>query len=254
MGNSQPLLTPDWPAPAHVRACITTRMGGNSDGNFKTNNLALHVGDDAEMVEINRQALVRQLELTRQPQWLEQVHGVKVVRARDDGLVRTADAVYTTETGLACVVMTADCLPILLCDRKGTQVAAVHAGWRGLAKGVVARAVQQFTVPTAELLAYLGPAISQPHFEVGIEVLEAFFKAARDPHHSEQIAAAFKPGLRPLHFHADIYALARAELQALGVDAIYGGGFCTYVDSNRFYSYRRDKETGRMASLIWLQD
>src|SRR5690606_10328965 len=104
MGNSQPLLTPDWPAPAHVRACITTRMGGNSDGNFKTNNLALHVGDDAEMVEINRQALVRQLELTRQPQWLEQVHGVKVVRARDDGLVRTADAVYTTETGLACVV------------------------------------------------------------------------------------------------------------------------------------------------------
>lgn len=254
MDSSQPLLTPDWPAPAHVRACVTTRMGGNSDGNFKTNNLALHVGDDAEMVEINRQTLVRQLELARQPQWLEQVHGVKVVRARDDGLVRTADAVYTTETGLACVVMTADCLPILLCDRKGTQVAAVHAGWRGLAKGIVARAVQQFTVPTAELLAYLGPAISQPHFEVGIEVLEAFFKAARDPQHSERVADAFKPGLRPLHFHADIYALARAELQALGVDAIYGGGFCTYADSNRFYSYRRARETGRMASLIWLQD
>lgn len=254
MENSPSLLTPNWPAPESVRACITTRMGGSSSGNYTANNLALHVGDDAEKVEINRQTLVRQLELTRQPQWLEQVHGVKITCARDDGLVRTADAVYTTETGLACVVMTADCLPILLCDRNGTQVAAVHAGWRGLAKGVVARTVDQFAAPASQLLAYLGPAISQPHFEVGVEVLEAFFKAARDPRHSERVASAFKPGQRPLRFYADLYALARAELQALGVEAIYGGDFCTYADNNRFYSYRRDRETGRMASLIWLRD
>lgn len=252
MENSLSLLTPDWPAPARVRACITTRMGGNSNGNYKTNNLALHVGDDAEIVEANRLALVQQLSLKRNPQWLEQVHGIKVARARDDKLVRTADAAYTTETGLACVVMTADCLPILLCDRDGTQVAAVHAGWRGLAKGVVARAVQQFAIPAGQLLAYLGPAISQPHFEVGVEVLEAFFKSARDPRHSERVADAFKPGLRPLHFHADIFALARAELQALGVHAIYGGGLCTFSDQDNFYSYRRDRDTGRMASLIWL--
>ncbi|HSX84764.1 MAG TPA: laccase domain-containing protein, partial [Cellvibrio sp.] len=148
----------------------------------------------------------------------------------------------------------ADCLPILVCDQKGTQVAAIHAGWRSLAKGIIARTLQKFSAPGSQLLAYLGPAISQPHFEVGIEVLEAFFKMARNPQHSDDIAEAFMPGQRPLHFHADIYALARAELKALGVKAIYGGEFCTYTDSDRFYSYRREKTTGRMASLIWLTD
>jgi hypothetical protein len=247
------LLTPDWPAPANVRACITTRSGGVSSGHYARNNLALHVGDNSQQVEANRQQLCAQLSLSRNPQWLEQIHGIKVARARDDGFVRTADACYTTEPGLACVVMTADCLPILLCDAAGTQVAAVHAGWRGLAKGIVARAVQQFAVPHS-VMAYLGPAISQPHFEVGVEVLEAFFKVARNPRHSEQVAAAFKPGQRPLHFFGDIYALARAELEALGVQAIYGGSFCTYAEPERFYSFRRDKVTGRMASLVWLAD
>lgn len=247
------LITPDWPAPAKVRACITTRVGGVSQGSFVSNNLALHVGDDAQRVEANRQQLREQLALVQRPQWLEQIHGIKVARAQDDGLVRTADACYTAETGLACVVMTADCLPILLCDSAGTQVAAVHAGWRGLAKGIIARAVEQFAKPDS-LMAYLGPAISQPHFEVGIEVLEAFFESARNAHHSEQVAAAFKPGQRPLHFFGDIYALARAELEALGVTAIYGGNFCTYAEPERFYSFRRDNVTGRMASLIWLAD
>lgn len=245
------LLKPDWPAPANVRACITTRVGGVSSGNYSSNNFALHVGDNPQQVEENRKRLCAQLKLTRTPQWLEQIHGIKVASARDDGLVRTADACFTTEAGLACAVMTADCLPILLCDSAGTQVAAVHAGWRGLAKGIVARAVQQFATPHS-LIAYLGPAISQPHFEVGVEVLEAFFKAARNPRHTEQVAAAFQPGQRPLHFFGDIYALARAELEALGVTAIYGGNYCTYAEPERFYSFRRDKVTGRMASLIWL--
>ena len=244
----------DWPLPPTVRACITTRQGGISRPPFATNNLALHVGDDSTMVVANRQRLCESLGLNKTPQWLEQVHGVKVAMAKADGQVKTADACYTTEPGLACVVMTADCLPILVCDREGTQAAAIHAGWRSLAKGIIARTLQKFSGPDSHLLAYLGPAISQPHFEVGIEVLEAFYKMARNPQHSDDIAEAFEPGQRPLHFHADIYALARAELKALGVKAIYGGEFCTYADSDRFYSYRREKTTGRMASLIWLTD
>lgn len=245
-------ITPEWPAPAAVRACITTRMGGVSDAPYYSNNLGDHVGDSPVAVAHNRANLRSQLELTAEPQWLAQIHGVKVVQARGDGLVRTADGSYSREPGQACLVMTADCLPILLCDRAGTEVAALHCGWRSLAKGICARGLAKFTVPPGELMAYLGPAISQPHFEVGVDVLDAFFKAARTPQQQEQIAAAFVPGERPLHFYADIYALARAELNALGVTAIYGGGDCTYSDSERFYSYRRDKTTGRMASLIWL--
>jgi YfiH family protein len=247
-------IVPDWPAPQSVRAAISTRQGGVSAGPFAENNLALHVEDKPEAVAANRQALCAALGLARGPQWLEQIHGTKVVDARSDGLVRTADASHTREAGLACAVLTADCLPILLCDIDGNQVAALHAGWRGLAKGIVARTVEVFSAPPARLMAYLGPAISQPHFEVGIDVLEAFFESARTPQQSDQIAAAFKPGQRPLHFHGDIYALARAELEALGVHRIFGGNFCTYAEPERFYSYRRDKVTGRMASLVWLAD
>lgn len=246
------LIFPDWPAPSQVRSCITTRRGGQSSGPYADNNLALHVDDNPEVVAANRQALCQQLKLSQEPQWLEQIHGIKVVSAQSDGWVRTADACYTSEPGLACAVMTADCLPILMCDKAGTRVAAVHAGWRGLAKGIVRNTVQQLAVPADELLVYLGPAISQLHFEVGVEVLEAFFNTAQDAAHSEAIAAAFKPGSRPLHFHADIYALARAELHALGIGSVYGGDYCTFNESERFYSYRRDKVTGRMASLIWL--
>lgn len=215
--------------------------------------MGLHVGDDAAVVLQNRSELCALLQLQQAPQWLEQIHGVKVVKAKGDGLVRTADGSYSNEVGQACVVMTADCLPILLCDRQGTQVAAIHCGWRSLAKGIVARALDKFSCPAQQLMAYLGPAISQPHFEVGVDVLDAFFKAARSLPHSEEIAAAFKPAQRPLHFYADIYALARAELRALGITQIYGGGICTYAEAGRFYSYRRDKVTGRMASLIWIE-
>lgn len=251
--NDLPGIVPDWPAPAGVRAYISTRVGGMSVPPYASNNLGLHVGDDPLAVEKNRAQLGMQLGLVRPPQWLEQVHGVKVIRAKPDGVVRTADGSYSNQRGQACLVMTADCLPILLCDKQGTQVAALHCGWRSLAKGICARGLQTFCGNPGDIIAYLGPAISQPQFEVGVDVLSAFFNAARNPLHAEQVAAAFVPGQRPLHFYADIYALARAELKALGVEQVYGGGLCTYGDEERFYSYRRDKATGRMASLIWLE-
>lgn len=242
----------DWPMPQGVRAHISTRTGGVSLPPYNSNNFGLHVGDDPRAVEQNRAQLGEQLRLAQTPQWLEQIHGVKVVNAKADGVVRTADGSYSNQRGQACLVMTADCLPILLCDKQGAQVAALHCGWRSLAKGICARGLQKFSGNPGDILAYLGPAIAQPHFEVGVDVLEAFFKGARSHEHRERIAAAFVSAHRPLHFFADIYALARAELQALGVNAIYGGGYCTYADEARFYSYRRDKTTGRMASLIWL--
>jgi YfiH family protein len=246
-------ITPDWPVPANVRSYITTRAGGVSLPPYAGNNLGLHVGDNPAQVATNRAQLSIGLGLQNTPQWLEQIHGVKVINAKTDAVVRTADGSYSNQPGHACLVMTADCLPILLCDKQGTQVAALHCGWRGLAKGICARGLQKFSANPGDILAYLGPAISQPHFEVGVDVLEAFFKAARDQQQADRIASAFVSAQRPLHFYADIYALARAELRALGVTAIYGGDYCTYTDEARFYSYRRDKVTGRMASLIWLE-
>jgi len=246
-------ITPDWPAPANVRSHITTRTGGVSLPPYTSNNLGLHVGDNAEHVAANRARLSVGLGLQASPQWLEQIHGVKVINAKIDGVVRTADGSYSNQRNHSCLVMTADCLPILLCDKQGTEIAALHCGWRSLAKGICARGLQKFSAQPSDILAYLGPAISQPHFEVGVDVLEAFFKAARTRQHADQIAAAFISAERPLHFYGDIYALARAELQALGVTAIYGGDYCTYADATRFYSFRRDKVTGRMASLIWLE-
>lgn len=246
-------ITPDWPAPANVRSYISTRAGGVSASPYASNNLGLHVGDDPEAVAQNRAQLSDKLGLGRTPQWLEQIHGVKVINVKTDGVVRTADGSYTNQSAQPCLVMSADCLPILLCDKQGTEVAALHCGWRSLAKGICARGLQKFSAKPGDILAYLGPAISQARFEVGVEVLEAFFKAARNQQHADQIAAAFISAPRPLHFYADIYALARAELTALGVTAIYGGDYCTYGEEARFYSFRRDKVTGRMASLIWLE-
>lgn len=251
--SSEHLILPQWPAPMNVKAVITTRQGGCSTVPYNSNNLGLHVGDREADVRQNRQALLAELGLSQPPQWLEQIHGAKVVEAQPDGLVRTADGCYSRQTGVACVVMTADCLPVLLCDREGRQVAAAHAGWRGLAKGILAEAVHSFDAEPSGIMAYLGPAISVNQFEVGIEVLEAYYESARTQEHLEAMTAAFRPSMRPLHFFADIYALARAELAALGVSEVYGGDFCTYSDPERFYSYRRESQTGRMASLIWLE-
>lgn len=246
-------LTLDWPAPVGVKAFISTRAGGFSLPPYASNNFGLHVGDDPLAVEKNRTRLCEQLGLVKTPQWLEQIHGVKVVHAKADGVVRTADGSYSNQRGQACLVMTADCLPILLCDKTGLQIAALHCGWRSLSQGICARGLQKFSGNPSDIVAYLGPAIAQPNFEVGVDVLEAFLKSARSHEHREQMSAAFISAHRPLHFFADIYALARAELNSLRITAIYGGGYCTYADTERFYSYRRDKTTGRMVSLIWLE-
>lgn len=242
-GLSRSLIFPDWPAPANVRACVTTREGGVSQAPFDTLNLGDHVGDQPGAVAANRQLLVTEFDI--KPAWLRQVHGIEVVEA-DPSRVAEADASWSRTPGIACTAMTADCLPALFCDRAGTRVAAAHAGWRGLAAGVLEATVSSLELPPANVLAWLGPAIGPRNFEVGAEVREAFI--ATHP----QTATAFVAGQQPGKFIADIYALARLRLAAVGVEAVYGGGFCTLEDP-RFYSYRRSARTGRFASLVWLE-
>lgn len=241
-GLTQSLLTPDWPAPASVRACVTTRQGGVSLPPFDTFNLGDHVGDDPAAVAQNRLRLSGEFDI--QPAWLKQVHGLAVADA-DPSRVVEADASWTNRPGIACTVMTADCLPVLFCDQAGTQVAAAHAGWRGLAGGVLEATLDRLNVPPAQVLVWLGPAIGSQAFEVGLEVRDAF--TAVHP----EAARAFVDGERPGKLMADIYALARIRLAARGVTAVYGGGLCT-VSDERFFSYRRTPQGGRFASLVWL--
>jgi hypothetical protein len=238
-------LEADWPAPVNVRAVTTSRDGlGISRPPFDRFNLADHVGDDPAAVAANRAQLVSQLNLPSAPVWLEQIHGTGVVTLPSSMTKPQADASVTAKPGVVCAVLTADCLPVLFCDRAGTRVAAAHAGWRGLAGGVLEATVSSLDVPPQELLAWLGPAIGPRAFEVGEEVRAAFM--------AEDLAAksAFVQ-TRPGHWHADLYALARRRLARLGIESVYGGGHCTFEDAQRFYSYRRDGRTGRMASLIW---
>lgn len=238
------LLRPDWPAPPHVHAAATTRAGGVSQGPWAGLNLGAHVQDEPAAVSENRHRLSAALDLPKKPFWLTQVHGI-VIAAGDTAPVGEADGRYADCADTVCAVLTADCLPVLLCDRAGREVAAVHAGWRGLAGGVIEAALDRFAALPEELLAWLGPAIGPTAFEVGDEVRAAFM--AQDP----ATTAAFQP-TRPGHWLADLYALARLRLARRGVTAVYGGGFCTYSDAERFYSFRREPVTGRMASLIWL--
>ena len=236
-------LLPDWPAPARVKACVTTRAGGVSLPPFDTFNLGDHVEDDLQAVTHNRQRLSALIECP--PAWLRQVHGVMVADA-DPAVVAEADASWTAKIGVACAVLTADCLPVLFCDRAGTRVAASHAGWRGLAGGVLEATLAALAVPASEVLVWLGPAIGPQAFEVGPEVRETFVQQL------PQAAEAFVPSVNAGKFMADIYMLARLRLAARGVTAVYGGGFCTVTDP-RFFSYRRASRTGRFASLIWLE-
>lgn len=235
-------LIPDWPAPSPVRAVTTTRRGGCSRPPFDDFNLADHVGDAADTVAKNRAILRERLALPSEPAWLTQVHGRRVVEA---GGPARADAAFTCHAGVVCAVLTADCLPVLLCDRAGSCVAAAHAGWRGLAAGVLEATVAALPVATAELLAWLGPAIGPQAFAVGEDVRAAF--VGPDP----DSAAAFRAA-GPGRWYADLYRLAGLRLRALGVGGVYGGGECTFHDRERFYSYRRDGTCGRMASLIWI--
>lgn len=234
-------IEPDWPAPAGVRAASTLRHGGVSAAPFSGLNLGMHVGDHPDHVAENRRRLAAGLDLPNEPIWLTQVHGTLAIQA-DLPAERTADAAFTREAGVVCTVMTADCLPILLCSRDGAAVAAVHAGWKGLAGGVVESAVE--AMGGGELLAWLGPAIGPEAFEVGDDVRAAFLQNGAEYAEGFRAASAGK-------WLADIYRLARLTLNCLGVDAIYTGEWCTYRQPDDFFSYRRDRVTGRMASLIW---
>lgn len=259
-GSTQWLL-PDWPdLPDGVGVLCTTRRGGVSpapydDGQGKGGlNLGTHVGDAPKCVERNRD-IVR-AELPAEPVWLTQVHGTRVLdagTAHGDAAPPIADASFTRERGVVCAVLTADCLPVLLCDAEGRTVAAVHAGWRGLADGVLERTVESMREAGAgELMAWLGAAIGPNRFEVGQDVLDAFLR--RPGADEALVRSAFAPfGLRPGKYFADLYALARLALAGAGVRRVWGGDFCTVSNSGRFYSYRRDGVTGRQASLIWLK-
>ena len=247
MNNEHRYLIPDWPAPARVKACVTRRGGGVSKGNFSSFNLGIRSGDVPERVLANRQQMREDFGWSIEPQWLNQVHGTQVVKASDSGEEQEGDAVWTDADGMPCTVLTADCLPVLFCDRKGSTIAAAHAGWKGLLAGVLENTLKAMSCPASEVMVWLGPAISQKHFEVGPEVRSAFLDI------DSEAEAAFVSGTGD-RWHGDLYQLARQRLGAAGITAIYGGGYCTFEQQQTFFSYRRDgKQSGRLASVIWLE-
>ena len=235
-------LVPDWPAPANIHAATTLRKGGVSLGAFSSLNPALHVGDDNNQVWLNRRIIREMLDLPDEPVWIDQVHSNRAVKALKTTSLQQADASYTDESGIVCAVMTADCLPLLVCSSDGTQVAAIHAGWRGLLAGVISNTLT--AMQKQDFLVWLGPAIGPDCFEVGSEVRDAFLDK------SMEFNPAFKAQSNS-KWLADIYQLARVELAAIGITKVYGGTHCTFTEHERFYSYRRDTQTGRMATLIW---
>jgi len=243
------LIRANWDAPAQVHALTTTRLGGQSEAPYNGLNLGDHVNDLPDAVSANRQLLMQATGLECSPQWLQQIHGTDVVEAKDDAQVRTADACFSARPGQGCIVMTADCLPVLFTNAQGTQVAAAHAGWRGLAAGVLENTLKTFN-PNDEILAWLGPAIGPLAFEVGGEVKQVFV----EEHAEAQSAFRASPTHPQDRFLADIYHLARIRLAAAGVARVSGGDYCTFSDTENFFSYRRDGITGRMASLIWIED
>jgi polyphenol oxidase len=248
-------LLPDWPAPPGVRAATTLRTGGSSRAPFDTFNLAAHVGDDPADVLRNREKLVRDLGLPAEPHWLSQVHGTDVVQLQAPSMALApatgrsppaADASWTDCHGQVCAVLTADCMPVLLAARDASRVAVAHAGWRGLSAGVLENTVRALDVPGEQLVAWMGPAIEAERFEVGGEVREAFMRQ------DAAASAAFLP-LAGGKWHADLHALARQRLLALGIRDVHGGGRGTFRERAQFFSHRRDGRCGRMATLIWLE-
>jgi polyphenol oxidase len=245
--NGLDWITPNWPAPAGVRALSTLRTGGVSVGHYASLNLATHVGDESDAVIRNRESLKASANLPAEPIWLEQVHGNVVCHVTGPvASTPTADACVTRVKQQICTILTADCLPVIFCDLDGTAVGAAHAGWRGLAGGVLSETLREMGCSPERVIAWMGPAIEQSAFEVGDEVREQFI--GRAPQHAD----AFAKNERG-RWQADIYALARRELEALNVAGVYGGEFNVYADAERFYSYRRDKQTGRMATMVWIE-
>jgi len=246
------ILLPRWDAPPRVKAAFSLRSGGASDSPFDSLNLGIHVGDDPLRVAENRRLLRTVLQLPSEPLWLDQVHGADVLGADAPGVAPRAadgrpraDAVVTHRAGVVCCIQVADCLPVLLAARDGSAIGAAHAGWRGLAAGVIENTVRAMRVPPAALVAWLGPSIGPDKFEVGEDVRDAFLSA--DPRAGE----AFRPNERD-RWLCDLPALARARLAALGVRSVSGGSWCTVSDQTRFFSHRRDGRSGRMAALVWL--
>jgi YfiH family protein len=240
--STVPGFAPDWPAPPNVRAWVTER---GSAARYGTLNLATHVADDPGSVHANRARLRAALALPDEPRWLTQVHGTRVLDL-DREWAGEADGAVTARVGTVCAVLTADCLPVLFCDRAGTRVGVAHAGWRGLARGVLGAAVAAMGRRPGELVAWLGPAIGQAAFEVGADVRDAFL--AGSPAAERHFAANARG-----RWQADLYGLARDALAAAGVGAVHGGGFCTFTEAHRFFSHRREAPCGRMATLIWLE-
>lgn len=243
--ETDPWLTPDWPAPPAVRACTTTRGGGVSQPPYASFNLADHVGDRRAAVLTNRKRLSRMLQLPAEPLWLQQVHGRTVVDAARVDSGAAADGSFSRHAEVVCAVLTADCLPVLLCDKVGQAIAALHCGWRSLSADIIAGGVEAMGAAPGELMAWLGPAIGPDAFEVGRDVRDAF--VAVDANHAEAFRSC---GDR---WKADLYHIARQQLARLAVNEVYGGGRCTYTESDQFYSFRRDGQTGRMATLIWIE-
>ncbi len=239
-------ITPDWPAPPTVAAISTTRNAGVSEGAYTNFNIGAHCGDNPDHVACNRKALREQCGFPTEPSWLKQVHGDHVVALHQDKalLDRTADASYTTDTNTVCVVMTADCLPILFCDKQGTCVASVHAGWRSLAAGIIEKTIAALPASPDDLLAWFGPAIGADAFEIGDEV-KAQLSIPDSDHCFTHNAAG--------RWFCSLTGLASLRCQRVGVTALYGGEHCTYREKDRFYSYRRDGQTGRLGSFIWLK-
>ena len=243
------LIAPDWPAPPSVRAMTTTRSGGESGFPYDSLNLGTCTGDAPAVVARNRARVRTSLGLDHEPCWLDQVHGSNVVRAARYDCAPRADASVGEVGSPPCVVLTADCLPIVLCDTSGTRVGIAHAGWRGLASGVIAHCIEFMDRPGRDLLAWLGPAIGPESYEVGSEVRDACLTAAPGAR------SAFVPSpVRTGHWRANLYAIAACQLASMGVEDTYGGGYCTYGDRHRFFSHRRDGVTGRFATLAWLHD
>ncbi|MCO6524660.1 MAG: polyphenol oxidase [Candidatus Schmidhempelia sp.] len=244
------LLYPNWRAPKNVHACSTLRQGGISIAPYNSFNLGMHVGDDAIAVAQNRDLLIRKAALPRSPIWLEQVHKTRVINL--DYHLPTepvqADGSYTTKSGQVCVVMTADCLPILFCSQAGDEVAVAHAGWRGLCHGIIENTVHHFHAAPQQIQVWLGPAIGPSYFEVGKEVKKQFEK--RDPNAAQAFQLINNAQQKYL---ADIYLLAKQRLNTLGITQIFGGDRCTVSEPDSFFSYRRDHITGRMATMIWLE-
>lgn len=239
-------IYPAWPAPRQVLAVSTTRHGGVSEGPFARLNLSLRVGDAPEHVTDNRHALRQALDLPSEPAWLRQVHGNRVVEAAPDAGELEADASITRSPGPVCVVATADCVPVLLCAEDGKSVAAIHAGWRGFCEGVMEATVERFADDPRRTLAWIGPAISADAYEVGAEVRERLLESSPDG------GFAFSRSANPGRWLADLPGLVEARLRALGIARVYRENACTFSEPERFFSYRRDGETGRMATLIWL--